>query len=172
MRFQDIPKFTRNAGYHVTVSWRYLESHIKEAQQWGSAILDLDPDFQRAHVWTEQQQIRYIEYILRGGMSSRAIYLNCAGWGYSYEGPYVLVDGKQRLQAVRRFLANEIPAFGARIDEYTDKLHMDYSFDWYINDLATRAEVLQWYLDLNSGGVVHTSDELAKVKTLLEQEGK
>jgi hypothetical protein len=170
MRFQDIPKFTRNAGYHVTVSWRYLEQHIKQNQNPGSAVLDLDPDFQRAHVWTEQQQTRYVEYILRGGMSSRAIYLNCVGWMHGFKGPYVLVDGKQRLQAVRRFLANEIPAFGARFSEYTDRLHMDYSFDWYVNDLSTRAEVLQWYLDLNSGGVVHTSEELDKVKLLLAQE--
>jgi hypothetical protein len=70
----------------------------------------------------------------------------------------------------RRILANEIPAFGARFSEYTDRLHMDYSFDWYVNDLSTRAEVLQWYLDLNSGGVVHTSEELDKVKLLLAQE--
>lgn len=170
MRFQDIPKFTRNAGYHVTVSWRYLEEHIVQNQNPGSAILDLDPDFQRAHVWNEQQQIRYVEYILRGGMSGRAIYLNCTGWGHSYEGPYVLVDGKQRLTAVRRFLANEIPVFGGLLSEYTDRLRMDCSFDWYVNDLETRAEVLQWYLDLNRGGVVHTDDEINKVERLLEQE--
>lgn len=39
-----------------------------------------------------------------------------------------------------------------------------------MNDLDTQAEVLQWYLDINSGGVVHTEAELDKVRWLLEVE--
>jgi hypothetical protein len=39
-----------------------------------------------------------------------------------------------------------------------------------VNDLKTKAEVLQWYLDINSGGVVHTETELEKVKRLLTKE--
>jgi len=39
-----------------------------------------------------------------------------------------------------------------------------------VNDLQTRAEVLQWYIDFNSGGVVHTAEEIARVKALLEKE--
>jgi hypothetical protein len=40
-----------------------------------------------------------------------------------------------------------------------------------INDLKTKKEVLQWYLDFNTGGTVHTEEEIVKVKKLLEQEG-
>jgi hypothetical protein len=39
-----------------------------------------------------------------------------------------------------------------------------------VNDLKTREEVLQWYLDLNSGGVVHTEEELNRVREMLEKE--
>jgi hypothetical protein len=39
-----------------------------------------------------------------------------------------------------------------------------------MTDSKTRAEVLQWYLDLNTGGVVHTDEEIAKVERMLEAE--
>ena len=34
--------------------------------------------------------------------------------------------------------------------------------------VKTREEVLSWYLDLNSGGTVHTEEELTKVRGLIE----
>jgi len=39
-----------------------------------------------------------------------------------------------------------------------------------VNDLQTRGEVLQWYIEMNSGGVVHSDEEIKRVKKLLEQE--
>ena len=37
-----------------------------------------------------------------------------------------------------------------------------------INNLKTRGQVLEWYLQLNDRGVVHTKEELDKVRRLLE----
>ena len=39
-----------------------------------------------------------------------------------------------------------------------------------INNLQTRKEVLQWYIELNSGGTVHTDAEIDRVKKLLRKE--
>ncbi len=171
MKFSDIPQFTRDGHYQVNVSWDYLEDWIKSHREERSYVFDVDPDFQRGHVWTEEQQIRYVEFILHGGKSSRVIYWNCAGWMRTFKGPMVLVDGKQRLSAALRFLSDEIPAFGHKRSEYTDKMrigHIDFLMN--VNDLNTRAEVLQWYLDLNTGGVVHTTEEIEKVRRLLDAE--
>lgn len=169
-RFQDIPQLTKSPPYAVDVGWDYLEEHIK-GQSDKRCALDLEPDFQRAHVWTEAQQSAYVEYILRGGTSGRDLYFNCKGWMNSYSGPYVIVDGKQRLQAVRRFLRDEIPAFGAKRSEYTDRMRISGpSFKWHVNDLKTRAQVLTWYLEFNSGGTPHTEAELDKVRQMLENE--
>ena len=169
-RFRDVPQFTRNASYRVDVPWDYLKDHMTRSAGYAIGGLDIDPDFQRAHVWSERQQVRYVEWILRGGMTGKDLFWNCTGWNgrKSKIGPYVLVDGKQRLTAVLRFLDGEITAFGHRISEYTDKPPMlRATFSWWVNDLETRAEVLQWYLDLNGGGVLHTEEELAKVEALL-----
>ncbi len=40
-----------------------------------------------------------------------------------------------------------------------------------MNDLRTEKEVLQWYVDMNSGGTPHTSEEIERVKRMIEQLG-
>lgn len=174
--FKNVPQFTRGATYAVDVSWRYLESWLSE--QVNDLPLDMDPDFQRGHVWTRPQQVRYIEFILRGGSSGKDIQCNCPGWMQvrGAQGPYVLVDGKQRITAVQAFLNNEFQVFeglsyGGHYRDFADKPDMmQAKFRWHVNDLKTRAEVLQWYLDLNTGGTVHADDEITKVQALLEAE--
>ena len=32
--------------------------------------LDLNPDFQRAHVWDMEKRVKYVEFILKGGKSN------------------------------------------------------------------------------------------------------
>lgn len=172
-RFRDIPQFVDSGSYAVDVSWDYLESSLAQWNEGG--LLDLDPDFQRAHVWTEDKQIQFVQFVLRGGKSAQNIYFNCASWSgrnnWKTEQPILLVDGKQRLEAARRFMRNEIPAFGSLFSEYTDRIRITGpSFRMHVNDLQTRAMVLQWYLDLNTGGVVHTSEEIEKVRQLLKSE--
>ena len=93
-------------AWQVDVAFDYLESTLEDLI---GRQLDLNPDFQRAHVWTEAQQAAFVEYILSGGPSARDLYFACEGWsGLGRENPCVIVDGKQRLEAVRRFLRNEL----------------------------------------------------------------
>lgn len=169
MKFRDIKRFP-HAAYRVDVGWNYLEEYVSDSIK--NDGLDLNPDFQRAHVWSDDQRSKYVEYILQGGSSGRELYFNCPQWSRGIRrGPYVIVDGKQRLQTVRMFLNNEIPAFGHFFGDYTDRPCMITArFSWNIAELETRAEVLQWYLNFNAGGVVHTDVELARVRELLEKE--
>jgi hypothetical protein len=172
MKYADIPKFTRTPSYRVNVSWNCLENQLN---QWsdraeGMGGIDLDPAFQRAHVWTEEQQRRYVEFILRGGQSGREILWNAEGWGRTYKGTCVLVDGKQRLEAVRKFLRNELAILGLkRIEDFSDKLSWDVQFIFSVNDLKTEAEVLNWYLELNTGGTPHTDSEIQRVQAMLKK---
>lgn len=171
MRFREIPQYTRWATYGVDVGWSYLKTHLKlQVEEYG---LDLDPDFQRGYVWTPEQKVRYVEFILRGGAGGREIQTNHPEWNRSFMGgPYVLVDGKQRLNAVISFLDNDFPVLGGHYySDFEDRPNMTTArFRWNVNDLATREEVLQWYIDLNTGGTVHTSDELEKVRTMIAAE--
>lgn len=170
-KFSDIPHFPRS-HYEVDVSWGDLETTIKHYVERDG--LNLDPEFQRAHVWTRAQQVAYVEYILRGGEVGKNLTFNCPGWQTKLElGAYEIVDGKQRLEAVRAFLRGDFPAFGHRYSEYTDhvRLHIG-GFKWRICSLETRPEVLQLYLNINAGGTPHTADELDRVRRMLEEARK
>lgn len=179
MRFRDIPKYIHGGSYAVDVSWSYLEEWINANIKDGTGV-DLDPDFQRGHVWDDSKRSAYVEYVLRGGMSSKSLWWNCKGWNHGRrDTPLTIVDGKQRLEAVRKFLRSELYIFhglnnkkkGFLHKDFTDKLGIiDAAFRIHINNLETRELVLQWYLDLNEGGVVHTEDELSRVRQLLEEE--
>lgn len=172
--FKDIPQFTESGDYQITVPWNAIERQLESFGE-GCGI-DLDPDFQRGHVWTEAQQVRFVEFILRGGQSGKLILFNQPSWRHGEireDEPMQLVDGKQRLTAARRFMANEIRAFGTLLGEFQERrLPLNVHFDFKVNDLKTRAEVLQWYLDLNDGGVVHAASEIDRVRRLLEREPK
>lgn len=166
-RFQDIPRFTRNCGYVISVGWGYVETQLEDWQD--DLKLDLDPPFQRPHVWTREQQVAYVEHILMGGWASRLILFNCPGWAGTKYGQMVLVDGKQRLNAVRLFISNQLAIFGGNLyKDYTDSMRMsgpDFLFG--VNSLDTKAEILRWYLELNTGGTPHSTEEISKVKKML-----
>lgn len=170
MKFSEIPKFTREGHYRVNVAWRYLEGTLDDYIKHFN--LQLNPDFQRGHVWTREQQIAYVEFILRGGKSAREIHFNCPNWHYQYtdNDELVCVDGLQRITAALAFLHNEIPVFGHYYNEFEDKMPFEVDFIFNVNDLKTRAEVLQWYIEMNTGGTPHTNKEIEKVKHLLQQE--
>jgi uncharacterized protein with ParB-like and HNH nuclease domain len=174
MKFSDIKPFTRDGDYEVNIGLKYLETTLKDYEE--SYGLELNPDFQRGHVWTEDQQIAFVEFFLKGGKTARVMYFNCPSFSRSIkenDSPMVCVDGLQRLTALRRFLNNEIKVFGLYLDDFEDKdimLRKIGNLRFNINNLQTKKEVLQWYLDFNTGGTVHSKEEIERVEKLLEEE--
>ena len=169
MKFEDIPKFTQRPSYHVNVDLDGLVEWIKSQEEIG---LQLNPDFQRGHVWTKKQQVEYVEYLLRGGQSGKEFYFNRIGGMHNFKNTkadFVCVDGLQRITAILKFINNEIPAFGVYLKDY-DALRMaDVTLSIWINDLKTKKDVLKWYLEMNSGGTPHTEQELNKVRKMIEE---
>ena len=173
-KFADIPQFTSDGSYQVNYPLTSLVKYIEEeVEEMG---LQLNPEFQRGHVWTEQQQIAWIEYHLRGGKSGNIIYLNNPLWRSMLDpkpGDYtdsVCVDGVQRITAAQKFVHNEIKVFGSYFDEYEDKLRLvnNNTLILNVNDLKTEREVLQWYLDMNSGGTPHSQEEINRVRKMMD----
>ncbi len=166
--YKDIPKFTSLGSYEVNMPFKYVPKWIEENKQYG---LKMDPLFQRGHVWTEAQQIAYIEFVIRGGKSGRCVYFNCPSWRVRVKpGDYdefVCIDGLQRLTAITRFVNNEIPVFGDVYYKNFDFIPIEVDISINVNDLKTEKEVLQAYVDLNEGGTPHTSKEIQKVKNMI-----
>jgi uncharacterized protein with ParB-like and HNH nuclease domain len=171
VKFNDIKRFP-HASYIVNVPWIALKEWLYTKESIEGYKVELNPEYQRDYVWREQQKIKYIEYILKGGFSSRDIFWNCSSWMKGFNTPLEIVDGKQRISAVLDFLDNKIKAFEYYLSEYKDKIHWDYDFIFHINNLQTRLDVLRWYLSLNDGGTIHTKKDLNKVKLLIIKERK
>ena len=172
-RFKDIPQFTSAGSWQSNYSLPFLVKFIEEEQE--EAGLQLNPRFQRGHIWTEEQQVAWLEYHLRGGRSGNTIYLNNPLWGSGgipESGKYVCVDGLQRITAAKRFIHNEIKVFGSYFNEFEDMISVvNTSIILNINDLKTEKEVLQWYIDMNVGGTPHTSEEIERVKAMIRDLG-
>ncbi len=66
-------------------------------------LIKLDPDFQRHAVWTPKQQSELIESILMG-IPLPLIYVK-----EDDKGVYIIVDGRQRLTTLFRFMSHEFP---------------------------------------------------------------
>ena len=178
-QFQDVPQYMGDAGYIIHADLMWLP---RELYRWYNYADDTDfsnenscvwripvPDFHRGHVWTEAQQVAFIEHTLCGGEGG-TLRFNQPGWGKDWKGDMEVVDGLQRITAVLRFLSNEIRVFGSLRREYTDNPRLLRArFVLQANNLQTRAEVLRWYLELNATGTPHTEAELDRVRAMMRE---
>jgi len=168
MYYKDLPSFTRSANYCITIHLNMFEWSIQEKID--NYKLQLNPKFQRGYKWTEDQQIKFLEYLFKGG-KVESIKFNMPSWQNDDNvGNYdemVCVDGLQRTTALLKFVRNEIKVFGCYYNEFDKPTHRRIRIELDINDLKTEKEVLQWYIDLNTGGTIHTNDEINKVKNML-----
>lgn len=173
MHFSDIGQFIRSGSYEVDVSLDHLERTLKH---WDDDYgLELNPDFQRGHVWTEEQQVSYVEFLLRGGVTAKVIYFNSPAFGRinnTSELPDTIlcVDGLQRVTACLRFLRNEIKVFGHYYKEFDGSLRIMQGLKFNVNSLDKKSDILKWYIEFNSGGTIHTKEEIDRVKLMLMEE--
>ena len=167
-KFKDIPQKCYyslvNSVYSLPTFIEEIDTYIKHNN------LILTPDFQRGHVWNENQQIDFIENLLQGGARhARGILLNVPHQYVEYK-ECVLVDGLQRYTSILKFVNNELKCFNQYCNEFNDRPNRaDVFMTIAINTLTTKKEVLEWYLSLNDTGVHHTLEELNRVKMLLQQ---
>jgi hypothetical protein len=168
MNYSDITKLTGYGNYAVDYPILHLPQAIERFVKEDNLLLN--PPFQRGYVWTELQQIAFVEFLLRGGRTTPILF-NHPGWMTSFQGEFVCVDGLQRLTAILKFINNNLAVFNGHtvneikgITPYLRGIMVNIR----INDLQTTAEVLHWYLELNSGGTIHTKEELAKVEMMLK----
>jgi hypothetical protein len=132
------------------------------------------PEWQRGHVWTEEQQIAYIEYCftapLQGGSATEVIiaeqYFNEFGSNKDFHVKLYLIDGLQRTTAVRRFLKHEIKVFGRFADEYEIRGCVDFRV--HMLKVKSEKEAIELYLSLNGTGTPHTAEELNNARNMLE----
>lgn len=165
------------AKWHADYRWFDLErATAKLGEDYGG--LELNPDFQRGHVWTADQQEHFIANCLRGVVapSGFLIQFNCADWGdedAESDLPKGLqcVDGLQRFTAVTEFAKGNVKPFGFTAQELMGtqfspkRIYMKVA----IHSYTKRVDLLSHYLALNAGGTQHSDEEIERVRGLLAQ---
>lgn len=153
-----------------------LEEHI-ETEKSGLGKFELNPDFQRGVVWSQDQQIAYIESLLKGKISEslRTITINRLYEDERVEDDFFgvcVIDGLQRLTSLIKFSKGEFNIFNNQLS-HEDLKKSSYSLacmyvKFQVMEFKRKNDVLEYYIDINTGGTVHTDDELKRVRSLIK----
>jgi hypothetical protein len=118
------------------------------------------PEFQRPIVWTQDQQIRFIESIWYGFDLGTYTYVE---WNID---PYrfMLIDGQQRLTAIQNYITDVFEVFGGHYSELEKPDQIRFrrtKFPSYAYRGKTERELREMYDLLNFSGTPHTEDQRA-----------
>lgn len=171
--FNSIRKIKDSGSYNVNVPLERLSNYLEGLNEDFGLIMK--PDFQRDLCWSEEQKTAYMEFVLRGGKTAKTFYFNSPAFG-NYTSPatdlgeeILCIDGLQRITTALEFLQDKVEVFGgytySQIENYPkNTVH----FEININNMKTKNEIVEWYIDYNSGGTVHSEEDLERAKKLLK----
>lgn len=163
-RIRAVQKLTPDCTYRVDYG---LSSIPRFIEQYG---VDLNPDYQRHYVWSELQKQKFVGSVIQNHNSIPIFWFNTISLKRSE-----VVDGKQRISAILGWLNDEYPAICPCGETFwwrdCDKIgernfSMYTTLKMYFVKLS-RVDVLKFYLSLNSGGTIHSEDDLNKVREML-----
>jgi len=127
--------------------------------------VDMNPVFQRDYVWSEADDVAYIEWFLRTNESIRI----CPATTISIKrgsktDAYQLIDGKQRCNALLKFCRGELKIFGQYFKDFEFK---GFNPDVYFSFIDLEGDdLIDYYLAVNTTGVQHTEEEIEKARRL------
>lgn len=170
-----------DSKYEVDIQLMRLEAWVTDQDadlRPSGGGVEMNPDFQRGHVWTTKQQVAFCEAFIRGDAPTKLLF-NCPNFtgGYSLKNgdlsPNVVqcIDGLQRWTALTKLARGEIQVFGGLVA--TDFANTPFDFrrlraQVRIYGIARREDLLDLYLRLNTAGTPHSTEELTRVRGLLD----
>lgn len=189
--FEIIKPVKRYATERVHVDIRNLKDWMAQFEgtpsnySYEDVLLELNPEFQRGHVWKLNQQIAFVENLLRGIDINKTIRFNDLTTKRYDDADEILqnkiicIDGLQRLTAIIDFVDGKFKVFDGRLSyddilNHPDKASMRNIFQHSLLQfeflkITSYKEVLEYYIDLNFGGVAHTPADIQIAKDILKR---
>ena len=129
---------------------------------------DMNPDYQRDYVWTEDDKVALIDSIFHGIDIGKFAYAdNSVSEHFLYE----IVDGKQRLRAILDFYENRFPYKGKYFNELSHR-DQDYFENYSVSvaDVrnADKNTILKYFVAMNSQGRIMDAAPLDKVRAMIK----
>lgn len=126
------------------------------------------PPFQRPPVWGWKQQEKFVESLILG--LPIGSYTYSQSYGMPTDG--WLIDGQQRMIAIKNYLDNRFKVFGAywrELSQVDVRRFHGMSFPAYVLKECDEKELLKLYIALNYGGTSHTIGDKAKAMRRLQE---
>lgn len=188
--FEIIKPVKQYATQHVKMDIRHLKDWMAQFEgipsnySYENVLLELNPEFQRGHVWKLNQQIAFVENLLRGIDINKTIRFNDLTMRPYDDADDILknkiicIDGLQRLTAIIDFVDGKYKVFNNQLSyddilNHPDKASMRRIFNsallqFEFLQITSYKEVLEYYIDLNFGGVAHTPADIQIAKDILK----
>lgn len=97
-------------------TWSVLEIYQKIKEE----LLILEPEYQRKVVWDAQKQTSFIESLFMGIVVPPIYIVEIPGNNVLDDTTYEVVDGKQRLSAIKKFLLGDLKLNSKSLEYYAD----------------------------------------------------
>jgi len=172
---EALPRFEQDEDIHFSFQQRDVRSLLHQyLNKYG---IDLNPDYQRGNVWTEEQQHRLIDSIYRNVDIGKFAVIK-RPWGPDGNKPltpklYEMLDGKQRLTALIAFYLGHLAYKGKYYNELSnrDQGHfMNYSVSYAESNFMTQEQKYRYFLKLNTTGTPVDPAHMERVANLLKKE--
>lgn len=132
-----------------------------------------NPDYQRGYVWTLEDKQRLIASVMAERNIGSFLFVK---YDYeAYKGKLVVLDGKQRLNALVEFYTGRYMYEGkfyhqlSRIDRARFESHR-VAYAHLDGQRMSRAKLLEMFLEMNEAGVPQSEEHLNMVRELLAKE--
>ncbi|GAA4879801.1 hypothetical protein GCM10023310_69970 [Paenibacillus vulneris] len=162
----DVQTLCKRDDLQLSYSNRHMGDIFSKAYHFG---IDFDPDYQREHVWSLEDKVSLIDSIYNNIDIGKFVYVHL---GYSVEKMYEILDGKQRIRAILDFYEDKFPYNGLYFSEMTNR-DQDHFENYPISCAevreATRAQKLRYFIKLNTGGRIMSTEHLDKVRLMLNE---
>jgi len=138
--------------------------------------VNMNPDYQRDLVWELKDKVKLIDSIFHNVDIGKFVFRSLEykesyeknEKGYTYE----IIDGKQRLTAIKEFYEDRFKYKGRTFSELNlrDKAHFDtYSISCAEVKGATDQQIYKLFVRLNTGGKAVSEEQINKVKNLIKE---
>lgn len=123
------------------------------------------PSWQRGEVWSDEQKVKFIESAWMGlGLGTYTVNVPPFDEDVPHRLDNLLIDGQQRISAIRDYLNDELVVFGARwseVDIPDQRRFKQTKFACYQTESTDEAYLRNYYDLMNFGGTAHRPEEAA-----------
>lgn len=162
----EIPEtIINNTDMNVRFAYRMLSELMNRVYNFG---VNFDPDYQRDYVWELEDKVQLIESVYNNVDIGKfaLIQYDTRTWvrtGLGYE----IVDGKQRLLALKEFYEDRFAWRGKKFSDLTSREQnhfMNYPVIFAEVKDMTREQVLRYFIMLNTSGKIMDENHLDRVR--------